>query len=107
MIFHQTTPRTVLEIWFPKYSTAYTDTQERVALLAQYKVEQASPHIIVEFTKAKHLQGQRYYISREKAMTYPLDTNGKINCYAIPMSAFEQWETSGEVLEKAMDNFPE
>lgn len=96
---------TKLPIWAPRYSDAYTDTDERVALLAQYKVQQATPVLIVEFTKAKHLAGQRFAILREKAMSYPLDSNGKIPCYAVPMSAFENWETGQEVSEIAESLF--
>lgn len=96
---------TKLDIWTPRYSDAYTDTAERVALLAQYKVAQSSPVIIVNFTKAKHLAGQRFCITREAAIRYPLDSNGKIPCYAIPMSAFEGWETGAEVNEIAQALF--
>jgi hypothetical protein len=96
---------TRLDIWAPRYSDAYTATDERVALVAQYKVVQSSPVIIVDFTKAKHLKGQRFCISRENAMRYPLDSNGKIPCYAIPMSAFEGWETGAEVHALAMAAF--
>jgi hypothetical protein len=96
---------TKLDIWAPRYSDAYTATDERVALLAQYKVMQSSPVILVDFSKAKHLKGQRFCITREAAMRYPLDSNGKIPCYAIPMSAFEGWETGAEVHALAMAAF--
>lgn len=96
---------TRLPIWAPRYSSVYTDTEERVALLAQYKVAQASPVIIIEFTKAKHLAGQRFCITREVAMRYPLDSNGKIPCYAVPMSAFEAWDTAAELHDLAMAVF--
>lgn len=90
---------TVLEVWFPRYSSAYTEVNERVALLAKYKVDQATPILIVEFTKAKHLLGQRYAIKRYDAMKYPIDSNGRIECYAVPMSAFEPYSVYGEVVE--------
>lgn len=105
MIIHKPHMVTRLNIWTPRYSDAHTDTDEQVALLAQYKVLHASPVFIVEFTKAKHLAGQRFAINREKAMTYPLDSNGKIPCYAVPMSAFEHWETAAEVNDLAMAVF--
>lgn len=96
---------THLPIWAPRYSSAYTDTDERVALLAQYKVVQASPVIIVEFTKAKHLAGQRFCIRKEDVLRCPLDSNGKIPCYAVPMSKFEGWETGAELHALAMAAF--
>ena len=98
---------TKLEIWQPRYSSTYTDTKERVALLACYKVNQATPIILIEFTKAKHLLGQRFAITREKATSYPVDTNGKINCYAVPMSAFSNWETQAGVYQMANNMFEE
>lgn len=96
MIFNKPHLLTKLEIWTPRYSDAYKDG-ERVALLAKYKVDQASPWILVEFTKAKHLNGQRYCIKRVDAQRCNLDTNGKIPCYAVPMSKFENWDTVQEV----------
>lgn len=96
---------TKLDIWAPRYSDAHTDLSERVALLAQYKVAQSSPVIIVNFTKAKHLAGQRFCIKKEDVLRCPVDSNGKIPCYAVPMSAFESWETGQEVNEIAMSIF--
>lgn len=97
MIINQPYQCTRLEIWAPRYNDKYSHTNERVALLAQYKVAQSSPVIIIEFTKAKHLAGQRFCIRKSEAMRYPLDSNGRIACYAIPMSAFESWETGAEI----------
>jgi hypothetical protein len=97
---------TKLDIWAPRYSSAYTDTNERVVLIAQYKVQYSSPIVIINFSKAKHLAGQRFCIKRENIVKYPLDTNGKIPCYAVPMSAFESWESGAEVLAIANELFP-
>lgn len=96
---------TKLEIWAPRYSDAYTDTDERVALLAQYKVRQASPVVIVNFTKAKHLAGQRFCITRQNIERCKVDSNGKIPCYAVPMSMFEAWESGAELRDLAMAAF--
>lgn len=101
MILNNVHLLTKLDIWCPRYSDAYTATRERVALLACYKVDNASPMFLVDFTKAPHLRGQRFCISREKAKSYPVDSNGKIPCFAVPMSAFEYWETYAEVAEIA------
>jgi hypothetical protein len=96
---------TKLEIWAPRYSSAYTDTNERVVLLAQYKMYHASPVVIVKFTRAKHLDGQRFCVKKEDVLRCPLDTNGKIACYAVPMSMFESWESAAEVHDLAMAAF--
>lgn len=90
---------TRLNFWSPRYSSKYNEAGEWIVLIAKYKVHHASPDIIIEFTKAKHLMGQRFAIERNKAEKYPLETNGKIECYAIPMSALEVYDTPAEVLE--------
>lgn len=96
MIINSPHMTTELPIWAPRYSDAYKETNERVALLAKYKVDQSTPVFRVKFTKAKHLEGQRFAIAKTKAQSFPLDTNGKIACYAVPMSAFDSWETQAE-----------
>ncbi len=96
---------TVLPIWAPRYSSAYTESRERVALLSKQKVDFATPVVLVKFTRAKHLEGQRYCILKETAQSYPVDSNGVIPCYAVPMSAFESWETHQEVAEIANSLF--
>jgi hypothetical protein len=96
---------TTIDIWFPRYSSQYTGFGEKVVLLACYKVDQGGPVIIVNFTKAKHLHGQRYAIYRHQAQQWPVDTNGKIACYSVPMSAFEEWNSPQEVKEIALSVF--
>lgn len=105
MIIKDPSMLTTMEIWQPKYSAAYEDGGERVALLAKYKVEHATPVILVTFTKAKHLEGQRFCITKEEAMRYPVDSNGKIPCIAVPMSALKGWETMQEVHDLATNIF--
>lgn len=96
MIVTEAYRHTKLDIWYPKYSAQYTDTQDRVVLLSKYKVDHGTPIILINFTKAKHLMGQRYCISRGKAQKYPVESNGKIECYSVPMSALDTWEKASE-----------
>jgi hypothetical protein len=96
---------TKLEVWSPRYSDAYKEG-ERVALLACYKVDNASPVILIEFTRAKHLIGGRFCIERKKAQGFRRDSNGKIPCYCVKMSALETWETPGETMEIAEQLWP-
>lgn len=105
MIINKPHHCTVLEIWTPRYSDAYKEHGERVALLAQYKVDQSSPYIIIKFTKAKHLIGQRYAIRKVDAQACKIDSNGKIPCYAVPLSKLESWESGQEVIDKANNIF--
>lgn len=107
MIINKPHTCTKLVIWQPKYSAAYGVAGERVALLAAYKVRHATSTIIIEFTKAKHLEGQRFAIKREDAMRFPIDSNGKIDCYAVPMSALVIWESGAEVLAIVNEIFRE
>ena len=102
MIFNKPSLLTHLEIWAPKYSEAHKVGGERVALLAKYKVDAGSPWLIVEFTKAKHLLGQRYCIKKAAAQSCTIDYDQKIPMYAVPMSKLENWTTVVE--EKAIIN---
>ena len=106
-IIHKPHTCTKLEVWTPRYHDKKDGEGEWIALVAKYKVDQASPIIIVDFTKAKHLKGQRYAIRKDKAQSYPIETNTKIECYAIPLSAFDTWETAAEVRDLAFDAFPD
>jgi hypothetical protein len=103
VIFNRPNMLTHVEVWFPKYSTQYGEIGERVALPAKYKVDAGTPWIIIPFTKAKHLKGLRYCIKRSDAQKYPIVKNGTgpnaIDCYEIPMSKLEHWDTVEEVKE--------
>lgn len=97
---------TKLPIYYPKYSTQYQEGGERVALLLKSKVDRATPIIIVEFTKAKHLLGQRFAIHRGKAQSFPVVSNGNTvngNCYEVPMSALDGWETPDEAEQAVIE----
>lgn len=96
MIIKEPFMHTKLDIWYPKYSTQYTNLKERVVLLAKYKVDAATPIIIVNFTKAKHLIGQRYAIHKSHAQSFPVVKNGKIEVYEVPMSVLDTWQKEEE-----------
>ena len=106
MIFSRTSLLTRLEVWFPRYNDKTHGKGEWRVLLAQYKVDQASPWILIEFTKAKHLKGQRFCIKRSVAQAAELDTNGKIPCYSVKMSDLEHWDTVDEIKKVALSLFP-
>lgn len=106
MIFNRPEILTHMDIWSPRYKDKHGDLAQPVVLLAKYKVDAASPWIIVEFTKAKHLMGQRYCIKRSDAQQHKLDSNTKIPCYAVPLNKFEHWDTVKEVKEKVEELWP-
>lgn len=105
VIFNRPHVLTRLEVWAPRYKDKHGDLAEPVVLLAKYKVDQASPWILVDFTKAKHLMGQRFCIMRMDAQNCRLDSNTKIPCYAVPLSKFEGWDSGAEVLEVIKEIF--
>jgi hypothetical protein len=65
----------ILEIWEPRW-------KDRVVLIAKFKV---GPKTYIKFTRAKSLPGL-YEIDGEKVKTFPLESNGKIDCYAVPLN---------------------
>lgn len=73
---------TTIEVWEPRY-------KDMKVLLAKYKVQSAQPLIRVVFTKAKHLKEFEGYISQVAAMNCPLESNSKIDCYAVPFNLLE------------------
>lgn len=76
-----TTPTNLLLIKQPRW-------KDRVVLLAKYKV---GTHNTVRFTETPSMK-QDYYISGETVKKYPLTTNGKIDCYEVPITALDYIE---------------
>lgn len=81
MIIDSKTPTQTIDIWQPRW-------KDRVALIAKYKV---GTHNVITFSKTKSLKGE-YYISGEAIKQYPIDNNGKLDCYAVPLDALEKLE---------------
>lgn len=106
MTIHQPHLCTRVHIFAPRYSDKHGELAEPVVLIAKYKVHHASPVIIIEFTKAKHLIGGRFAIRRAVAEKCALDSNGRIVCYAVPMGLLEPWESAQEVRDTAFEIFP-
>lgn len=96
MIINKPYMHTKIQIWSPKYSSMHGIQEEPVVLISKSKVDHATSPFIVEFTKAKHLMGQRFAIYRGKAQACPLSSNGKISCYEVPLSLLESWQTELE-----------
>lgn len=71
-----------IEIWQPRW-------KDRMVLIAKYKVQTKNQ---IVFTKAKSLKDKKYYISAEEIQKYPIETNGKIDCYAVPLDKLNNEE---------------
>lgn len=66
----------MIEIWAPRY-------HDRTVLIAKYKVKDGINEIT--FTKARTLTDKVFTISGEDIRRCPLESNGKIPCYAVPL----------------------
>ena len=83
-----------LEIFEPKYKT-------NCCLIAVYKVNQIQNDFIVVFTKAKHLMGKKFLVKYSDCLDSEVVTNGKIDCYAVPMEKLTEIMPQDEVKTKA------
>lgn len=85
---------TTLDIWQPKYGTQSGGWE---VWLSKFKIRYASPVIIIKFTKAKHLIGQRFAVRRQDVEQSPVGTNGKIQVYRVPFEKLEPYETPADI----------
>ena len=65
-----------IEIWQPRW-------HDRVVLIATHKVRENNT---IVFTKTKAYEGQEFHISGAEIRKHDKDTNGKIDCYAVPLN---------------------
>lgn len=70
----------MIEIWQPRW-------HDRKVLISKFKVDPGDNEII--FTKTKSLQG-KFHISGEKIKQYPIESNGMIDCYTVPLKELER-----------------
>jgi len=70
-----------ITIWNPRW-------HDRVVLIAKYKVSSGENKI--KFTKAATLRDKIFTMSGEDIRSYPLETNGKIPCYAVPLDDLQE-----------------
>ncbi len=76
------TPVNRIEIWQPRW-------KDRKVLIAKYK---AGTHNVIFFTKAKNITNE-FYIGGMDLSKYPVEDNGKIACYAVPLDDLEVYES--------------
>ena len=81
MLITKLTPCNRVEIWQPRW-------KDRTVMAAKYKV---GTHNEIVFTKAPTMKGS-YYISGKAITKYPLQTNGKLLCYCVPLDDLELLE---------------
>ena len=73
----------MIAIWQPRY-------KDNAVLIATYKVVNGDNEIV--FTKAKHLLGMKFVCSSDVIRNCPIESNGKISCYAVPMEELKRIE---------------
>lgn len=71
-------PASHIEIWQPRW-------HDRKVLIAKHKV---ATHNKIVFTKSPTMKGE-YYASKDTITKYPTESNGKIECYAVPVGELE------------------
>lgn len=81
MKLKENTPAVIIDIHAPRW-------HDRKVMIAGYKV---ATHNIIRFTKAKSMQGL-FYLSGETIRKYEKETNGKVECYCVPMDELELYE---------------
>lgn len=104
MILKDPSKLTTLDIWAVRYKEQSKGTGEWEVLINDYHVDNAhaSPVVIVTFSKAKHLQGQRYCIKRSDITSSPTEMHKSkqgrpIRRYVVPFSKLEGYDTAQEV----------
>ena len=66
----------MIEIWNPRW-------HNKTVLIAKYKVVSGINKI--KFTKAKCFNDKVFEVDGDIIRSYPLETNGTILCYAVPL----------------------
>lgn len=82
------TPFRYFEIWHPKYS-------DQTVLLAIHKVGE---HNKIVFTKSSSMGTEPYYVSGDTVKKCKKESNGKIQCYAVPLNKLETLELDNKDL---------
>lgn len=68
------TPAQKIDIWQPRW-------KDRTVMIAKYKV---GTHNLINFTKTPTMKDE-YYLSGATITKFPLETNGKVECYCVPL----------------------
>jgi len=83
-----------IEIWAPRFKDVYGEKRSPVVLIAPYKVQPGMNRII--FTKT--MTDKQLLMDGAKIKSYPMESNSKIGCYAVPLKDFEKEDIGQERL---------
>lgn len=81
MLLGKLTPAQMFDIKQPRW-------KDKTVLLAKHKV---GTHNSIVFSETKSMPGT-YYVSGEETRRHPVQSNGSIDCYAVPLSILEPLE---------------
>mgnify|MGYP001360961188 CR=1 FL=1 len=65
----------MIEIWKPRW-------HDKKVLIAKYKVQDVNE---IVFTKTKCFKGKTFRVLGNDIVKYPVESNGSILCYAVPL----------------------
>ena len=100
---------TEIDIMAPRYNDQYQG-KPRPVLIAPWNIGE---HNIVTFSKARHLEGQRLYMSGAQIKTYPTTpVKGKKNgqtyqMYTVPMTDFTKVEPEPDDFDAMVKEYDE
>ena len=75
----------MIEIWQPRW-------HDKKVLIAKRKVSDGNNFIF--FSKSKCLRGKTFKILGAEIRKCPIESNGVIDCYAVPMEKLEAYAVS-------------
>lgn len=99
------------EVFTPRYHDKRdSDEKEWVCLIPCYKIRGGSPLQLIDYTRAKHLIGLRYFIKRsevEQCHVHQVKSKqgNMVDMYEIPEHLWHTWETTEELHDTAMELF--
>ena len=71
----------IRDIWQPRW-------HDRKVLIAKHKVVSNVTTHVIQFSKAPTLPHE-YHIPTAQLSKYPVETNGTVPCYCVPLNDFE------------------
>lgn len=76
----------VFEIYQPRW-------KDRTVLLAKYKVQM---HNVIKFKYAKSMGTEPYYLHWNDIKNCSIESNGKLDCYCVPLDKLSKLEIAEE-----------
>lgn len=72
-----------IDIWAPRW-------HDKVVLVAMYKVKPKNETTFIRLTDSGREYTGRYKVNTGDVLASPVDSNGAIRCYAVPLDKLER-----------------